>query len=203
MKKNNKHKISVCHAYDGSHLEKPVKGEMQTIATVNCNNAVTISEDIALRYNYYKDLVDNLKDVVADLFYQIEAKIGAQKANEYPSIKSAKLLIENLEKAQNNILEIIRPQEPFLFSIDSILSKTTGYPISWYKEEYQLKKDNFCTLREFINNPDTVEQFRYMNSYQDNVFKFSSDVYEYLDSIYCSPEEAFIRKELRRISEQK
>ena len=43
------------------------------------------------------DLVDALKDCLSDLFYQIESKVGPEKASQYPSIVKAR---EAIEKAK-------------------------------------------------------------------------------------------------------
>ena len=44
-----------------------------------------------------EEVVASLKKVVADLFYQIEAKHGPKAAAEYPSIAEAKALIAKLQ----------------------------------------------------------------------------------------------------------
>ncbi|MCE0926007.1 hypothetical protein [Pseudomonas monteilii] len=44
-----------------------------------------------------EEVVSSLKKVVADLFYQIEAKHGPKAAAEYPSIAEAKALIAKLQ----------------------------------------------------------------------------------------------------------
>lgn len=41
-----------------------------------------------------KQLEEALKEVVSDLFYQIESKHGPRKAYEYPSIAKAKALLK-------------------------------------------------------------------------------------------------------------
>lgn len=82
-----------------------------------------------------------------------------------------------------------------LLNLKSVICKLTGTPKSYFKEEFQNKKD-FCTVKEFIDNPDTVETFRFMNSY-DNTLDFSNDVYEYLDTLFYDEKECIKRKKQR------
>ena len=81
-------------------------------------------------------------------------------------------------------------------NLKSIVDKTSGIPKSHFKEEYQKENENFCTLKEFIDNPDTVEQFRYNNQYLTHI-KYNNEVYEYIDSFNFDKKECEKRKKQR------
>ena len=55
--------------------------------------------------------------------------------------------------------------------------------------------NKFVTVKEFIDNPDTVEMFRFNNSYGG--IKFHNEVYEYLDSKFFPKTEQIVRKAAR------
>jgi len=65
--------------------------------------------------------------------------------------------------------------------------------------KFQFKKDakniEFCTVKEFIDNPKTIETFRYIMAVRE--IDFSYEVYDYIDSFRCTKKERRKRKRLR------
>ncbi len=80
-------------------------------------------------------------------------------------------------------------------NLNTQVCKKTGFNKKLFKKEFQNTID-FCSFKEFIDNPDTVETFRFMNSYDDNV-TFSNDIYEYLDSLFYNKDDCANRKAKR------
>ena len=50
-----------------------------------------------------KDLIKAIKELKADLFYQIESKHGAEKARQYPSILLAEDALKNMDSSSRII----------------------------------------------------------------------------------------------------
>jgi len=80
-----------------------------------------------------------------------------------------------------------------ILSLTDKVEEQFGYPQEWFKPEADCK---FVTVKEFIDNPETVGTWRYLNSYKGEI-GFSNDVYEYVDEKFFTEEERFERKKAR------
>lgn len=80
-----------------------------------------------------------------------------------------------------------------ILSLTDKVEEQFGYPQQWFKPEADCK---FVTVKEFIDNPKTVETWRYLNSYNDNI-EFSNEVYEYIDERFFTEAEQVERKKAR------
>jgi hypothetical protein len=77
-----------------------------------------------------------------------------------------------------------------ILSLTDKVEEQFGYPQEWFKPEADCK---FVTVKEFIDNPETVERWRYLNSHNNDI-KFSNEVYEYIDRRFFTEEEQSERK---------
>ena len=80
-----------------------------------------------------------------------------------------------------------------ILSLTDKIDEKFGFPQSWLKPDLNTK---FVTVKEFIDNPETVDTWRYINSYVEGI-EFSSDVYEHIDKRFFSAEECEARKKDR------
>jgi len=82
----------------------------------------------------------------------------------------------------------------FNLSLTSKVEKRFGYPQECFKPENNLE---FVTVKELIDNPETVDVWRYLNSYRRDEIRFNNDVYEYIDERFFTEEERLERKKVR------
>jgi hypothetical protein len=80
-----------------------------------------------------------------------------------------------------------------ILSLTDKVEEQFGYPRQWFKPGANLK---FVTVKEFIDNPKTVETWRFLNSYNNDI-KFSNEVYEYIDKRFFTKRERAERKKVR------
>lgn len=85
-----------------------------------------------------------------------------------------------------------------ILSLTDKIEKESGYPQEWFKLENGLK---FVTVKEFIDDIDTLETFRHINSYEDGI-EFGNDVYDYIDEKYFTGEERLKRKKARDLQKR-
>ena len=79
-----------------------------------------------------------------------------------------------------------------VLKLNSNVDNHFGIPKFQFKKGADVK---FCTVKEFIDNPETIETFRYIMSRRE--IDFSYEVYDYIDSFRCTKKERRKRKRLR------